>query len=198
MTTADPRATRNAGRTYLAGHAYCEGAFHPKLVVIAGPARATVAIGSGNATIAGWQGNAELWTVARANPRYCPQVLLDIAQWFTNLTSVVQLSRGVPEACARVAEQLATLATDATITDTDVQFVSSTTGAVLGSLPTGPVDELAVCAPFRDPAAAALRALVDQLQPTTLRISYQPGLTALDQSALQAFPQNWSPAARRS
>lgn len=55
MTTLDPRAARRAGRSYLPGLASTNGAFHPKLVVIAGKERATVAIGSGNATLAGWQ-----------------------------------------------------------------------------------------------------------------------------------------------
>ena len=59
MSSPDPRAARRAGRTYLPGQAICDGAFHPKLVLITGPQRVTAAIGSGNATLAGWQGNAE-------------------------------------------------------------------------------------------------------------------------------------------
>jgi hypothetical protein len=187
MTAADPRAARNAGRTYLAGNAYCEGAFHPKLVIIAGPERATIAIGSGNVTMAGWQANAELWTVIRGNRASCPSVLLDIARWLADMPSVVQLSRCVPEACARATDELIALVANATITEMELQLVTSTTGAIRGSLPTGPVDELAVCAPFHDPGSAALRALADHFEPTVLRISYQPGLTALDQPALQAL-----------
>ncbi|MFD7316915.1 hypothetical protein [Streptomyces sp. NPDC059883] len=68
MTRNDPRSVRRAGRSYLAGLAYAQGAaFHPKLMVLAGPEHATIALGSGNTTLAGWQANAELWTVLRVD-----------------------------------------------------------------------------------------------------------------------------------
>ncbi len=79
MAAVDVRAARAAGRAYLPGYATCAGAFHPKLFVIAGPERTTAAIGSGNTTLAGWQGNAELWTVLRATQARCPALLADLA-----------------------------------------------------------------------------------------------------------------------
>ena len=65
MTQGEPGQVRYAGITYLDGRAACRsgGAFHPKLLVIASDDYATVAIGSGNATLSGWHANAELWTV---------------------------------------------------------------------------------------------------------------------------------------
>jgi len=47
-SSPDLRAVRQAGRAYLAGLAAMPGAFHPKLVVLAGKRRCLVAIGSGN------------------------------------------------------------------------------------------------------------------------------------------------------
>lgn len=188
MSEPDPRAARRAGRSYLPGHAMCGGAFHPKLVVIAGPKRVTAAIGSGNATLAGWQANAELWTVLRGDSTSCPLALADLAAWLRQLPEFVRFSRGVSEALTRVANQLdALLGRTTDVTNDDVRLLSTNRNAILDQLPMGGVDELAVCAPFHDPGAVALRALVDRLQPKQLRISYQPELTKLDGPAIAAL-----------
>jgi len=80
MGAADPRAVRRAGRSYLPGYAVCGGAFHPKLVAVVSPHRAAVAIGSGDATLAEWQANAELWTVLRADwEHFCAVYVSSIA-----------------------------------------------------------------------------------------------------------------------
>ena len=184
MSAADPRAVRRAGRSYLPGYAVCGGAFHPKLVAVVGPHRATVAIGSGNATLAGWQANAELWTVLRGDREHAPTVLTELAGWLRGLPDQVRLSAGVPEALHRVADGLEALCEQAERAHNDVRLVSTSGGAILDQLPAGPVEELAVCAPFHDPGAAALRRLAARLQPRQLLVSYQPDLTQLDGAAL--------------
>lgn len=181
VTTPDVRAARSAGRAYLPGQASCAGAFHPKLFVITGPERTTVAIGSGNTTLSGWQGNAELWTVLRAAEGRAPAMLADLAEWLRLLPDRVRLSPHVPKALHRVATSLQHALDEATErTDAQVQLVSSLTAPILEQLPTGPVEELAVAAPFHDPNAHALRQLVERLQPAALRVAFQPGLTQLD------------------
>ena len=184
MSAADPRAVRRAGRSYLPGYAACRGAFHPKLVAVVGPHRATVAIGSGNLTMAGWQANAELWTVLRGDRERAPTALTDLVGWLQNLPDHVRFSRGVPEALNRVADGLASLCEQADRADTDIRLVSTSEGPILDQLPAGPVEELAVCAPFHDPGAVALRRLVTRFKPNRLVASYQPALTQLDGPAL--------------
>ena len=188
VSAPDPRATRRAGLGYLPGRACCTGAFHPKLVAIVGSERATVAIGSGNATLAGWQANAELWTVLRGDAHSCPAVFTDLAGWLRNLPERVRFSARVPEALSRVADGLDTLAGSAAEhPDPRMRLVSTSAGPILEQLPSGPVDELGVCAPFHDPGAVALRALVERLRPRRLLVSYQPELTELDGPALAAL-----------
>jgi hypothetical protein len=184
MTVSDPRAVRRAGRSYVAGLARCTGAFHPKLVVVAGPQRATVAIGSGNATLAGWQANAELWTVVRGDRNAVPALLPDLTSWLRGLPEQTRFSAGVGEALQRVAGGLESFAENADRIQPEVRLVSSLTVAIIEQLPSGPVDELAVCAPFHDPGAVALQALVERLRPRRLLVSYQPGLTELDGPAV--------------
>jgi hypothetical protein len=192
VSSYDPRAVRRAGRGYLPGHAACQGAFHPKVVVIAGPARATVAIGSGNLTLAGWQANAELWTVLRGNTDRCPSVLADLARWLRELPEHVRFSWGIPETLARVAGELdALLEKTAERADLGIRLVSTSPGAILDQLPTERVEELAVCAPFHDPGATALRALCDRLQPGRLLVNYQPEYAKIDGPALEALLGGW-------
>lgn len=188
VTTPDVRAARSAGRAYLPGQATCAGAFHPKLFVITGPERTTVAVGSGNTTLAGWQGNAELWTVLRAAEGRAPAMLVDLAAWLNTLPDHVRLSPHVPKALRRVATSLQRTFDEATErTDPQVQLVSSLTAPILEQLPDGPVQELAVSAPFHDPNAHALAQLVDRLQPSALRVAFQPGLTQLDGPKVRAL-----------
>lgn len=188
VSTYDPRAVRRAGRSYLPGYAACQGAFHPKLMVIAGPARVTVAIGSGNATLAGWQANAELWTVIRASTDEAPGALGDLAGWLRGLADHVRFSWGIQDALGRTAAGLdAILQETARVTDPGLRLISTSTGPIIAGIPQGPVEELAVCAPFHDPGAVALRALCERLAPQRLLISYQPDFTMLDGQALEAL-----------
>jgi hypothetical protein len=87
MATADVGYVHYAGITYLDARAVCKagGAFHPKLLVIAGKDYATVAIGSGNVTLPGWHGNAEIWTVLRGEDDGAPATFKQLASWLRNL-----------------------------------------------------------------------------------------------------------------
>lgn len=184
MSVIDPRAVRRAGRAYLPGQAVCDGAFHPKLVALVGNKRATVAIGSGNVTLAGWQANVELWTVLRADQSRVPGVFGDLAVWLSGLPERVRCSSGVPEALRRVAGGLAALCERAEVVHPNLRLVSSSERPIIEQLPAGPVEELAVCAPFHDPGAVTLRRLVERMRPRRLVVSLQPGRTELDGHAL--------------
>ncbi|NEE24097.1 hypothetical protein G3M53_01285, partial [Streptomyces sp. SID7982] len=102
MARNDPRSVRRAGRSYLAGLAYTHGAaFHPKLIVLAGPEHAIIALGSGNTTLAGWQANAELWTVLRVDGEQSPTAVPELSAWLRDLPEKVRFSAGVPQALGR-------------------------------------------------------------------------------------------------
>ncbi|GAA2425571.1 hypothetical protein [Streptomyces glaucus] len=181
VTRNDPRSVRRAGRSYLAGLAYAGGpAFHPKLMVLAGPEGATIALGSGNTTLAGWQANAELWTVLRVSGDRSPAAVADLSAWLRDLPQKVRFSAGVPQALQRVAALLDRLHRDRIPVDRHVRVVHSLHAPIIDQLPEGPVDELCVFAPFHDRHARALRRLVDRFRPSRLALAYQPGLTDLD------------------
>ncbi|WP_152648381.1 hypothetical protein [Streptacidiphilus anmyonensis] len=190
MARNDPRSVRRAGRSYLAGLAYAQGAaFHPKLMVLAGPEHATIALGSGNTTLAGWQANSELWTVLRLGSAQSPAATLELSAWLRSLPETVRFSAGVPQALGRVAALLERLHRNSTITAPQVRIVSSLRNSIIDQLPHGPVDELAVFAPFHDQRALALRQLLERFRPSRFALAYQPGLTDLNGPSVAALVQ---------
>ncbi|MGY5099648.1 hypothetical protein [Streptomyces sp. 900105245] len=192
MARNDPRSVRRAGRSYLAGLAYAQGAaFHPKLMVLAGPDHATIALGSGNTTLAGWQANAELWTVLRVDGDQSPTAIPDLAAWLRDLPERVRFSAGVPQALGRVAALLDRLHHDRTPTGPQVRVVSSLRSPIIDQLPHGPVDELAVFAPFYDQRSMALRQLLERFRPRRFTLAYQPGLSDLDGPSVAALMKEY-------
>ncbi|MEU6995453.1 hypothetical protein ABZ953_32955 [Streptomyces sp. NPDC046465] len=192
MARNDPRSVRRAGRSYLAGLAYAGGAaFHPKLMVLAGPDHATIALGSGNTTLAGWQANAELWTVLRVNSSQSPAAVPDLSKWLRDLPEKVRFSARVPQALGRVAVHLDRLHLDSTAIAPDVRIVNSLRSPIIEQLPHGPVDELAVFAPFHDHRSLALRKLLERFRPGRFTLVYQPGLSDLDGPSVAALVQEY-------
>jgi hypothetical protein len=100
MVRADPVVVRRPAST-TSTRAVCPGgtAFHPKLFVVVGEGQARVAVASGNLTMAGWHGNAETWTVLRADKDGGPDTLRDVSAFLRTLAgSEVALSEAAPEA----------------------------------------------------------------------------------------------------
>lgn len=173
MVHGDPAHIRYAGITYLDGRAACKsgGAFHPKLLVIAGDDYATVAIGSGNATISGWHDNAEIWTVLRGDSTGAPDTFAALSTWLRALPEHVRFSGAVEGALARVAELIDALPN----TDRGPQLLSSLPSALLDQVdPLGAVDELVIASPFYDRRGTALASLFDRFAPKRARILLQP------------------------
>lgn len=112
MAHHDVYAVRRAGTAYLPGLAHCAGSFHPKLVVIASSQRATVGIGSGNLSMAGWQGNDELWSWHHSPAGGGSAVVAATGQWLRDLATAVTLALPVAEALRRVGGLLSTFTAD--------------------------------------------------------------------------------------
>ena len=163
MAEIDPRAVRKAGVTYLDGRAVVKGggAFHPKLFSIASRDQAVVAVGSGNLTISGWHGNAEVWTVLRGSIHGAPAAFHQIADFLAELPAAVTFSTGVEGALERTAELLRGFPSSGP----SPSIVSSIHRPVVDQLPEGPVDELCIVSPFLDPASVAVEAVIERFQP---------------------------------
>ena len=189
MVSADPLVVRHAGTAYLDARAICEGAFHPKLLVIVGREEARVAIGSGNLTMAGWHGNAEISTVLRADSDSGgPETIHQVADFLDALVdSPVKLTPGASPALERAAGFLRGLPTDGP----GPRLVHNLSESIAKQLPSGPVEEFVCCAPFYDRSLAALRELIGQLQPRELSILVQPE-TSVDGPALESLAEEFN------
>lgn len=183
MVHGDPAHVRYAGITYLDGRAACQsgGAFHPKLLVIAGEDYATVAIGSGNATVSGWHDNAELWTVLRGDSTGAPNTFVDLAAWLRGLPARVSFSGAVENALERTADLLGRLPA----VEPGPRLLTSLDEPILDQLPfSGTVDEIVVASPFYDRRGDALRTLFERFEPRQARVMLQPSDVVADGSVL--------------
>lgn len=187
MVRADPVVVRRAGVGYLDGRAACPGgtAFHPKLLVIVGDGQARVAVGSGNLTMSGWHGNAETSAVLRADEDGGPETLRDVSGFLRALAeSEVLLSRPTPDALRRVADELDRLPASAP----GPQLVHSLTEPIIQQIPvpSTPIEELVMYAPFHDGRLDGARAVLDRLSPATWTVFVRPD-TVVNGQALQKF-----------
>ena len=181
----DSRAVRHIGRGYHVGLAATSGAFHPKMLVLAGPKRALVAVGSGNLTMGGWQYNAELLTVFTGDRNGVPEPIAQVPDMLRSLANEsLRLDPLTRAAIDRTVQQLEALLNGATRLDTGHTLAASWDGPLIDRLPTEPVAELCLYAPFYDPQAAAVEALLNRLRPQRIRVALQPDWTKVDPHAL--------------
>lgn len=172
---------RGAGRLYQHGYALCQRAFHPKLVVLAGHDKVWVAIGSGNPTTSGWGHNRELWLTIKAEADSGPAALEDLARWLRDLPGAVSIPGWIATTLTEIAARLSVAATDES---GGLSIIENLATSILSQLPEGRVDHLGVSAPFFDPAARAVSALIERLRPEAVTLGVQPILSSYDGSAL--------------
>lgn len=178
----DPYAVRRAGTSYLPGLVAPARAFHPKLVLLVGEHSATAAIGSGNLTLGGWQGNDELWSIHKADGKGGSSVFAVLAGWLRSLRRDLRFSAGVAEAFDRTSELLDGLPKS----DDDIAVATTDSAPMIDALPAAPVESLYLYAPFVDPRSAAVTALLDRMQPRTLTVAVQRQLGQLNGASLAA------------
>lgn len=171
----DPVDVRMAGRGYLHGLARCRGAFHPKVVLLLGEHACRLAVGSGNPTLSGWGANDELWTVAATEDDASHPLLADLADWLEALPTVVDMAPWTASHLAEVADLLTERHVNAPAgPETGPRLLHNLHRSLLDQLPPGPVDEVQAYAPFIDPEAHALGALVDHMAPGQVTLGLQP------------------------
>lgn len=180
----DPVDIRQAGRSYQHAHVACAGAFHPKLALLVGDEDVWAAIGSGNPTTAGWGFNEELWIVIRYRRDSGPPAMAQLASWMTALAQhpSIALPSWIATTVVEIAAKVAPQQADDSVRD--LQVLGNLERPLLGQLPVGPVTSLRLSAPFFDHDGAAVRALIDRMQPAETIIGLQPRLSSYDGETL--------------
>lgn len=185
MANLDPYAARKVGSRYSLGLVHHSAAFHPKLAVLIGHGNFTVAIGSGNVTMSGWHANEELWTCIESDAESWSPAVAAVGRWLEDLTVSAHVGQHVAGHIASIGGKLVRPSTGPTI---DLPAVlGNLQQPIIEQLPTGPVEELNLYAPFHGHGADAIRSLCERLQPELLRVGYQPGSTALDPESVKKY-----------
>ena len=183
-----PGPAPGAGTRYVHGLAApgAGGAFHAKVVIVAGPERALVAIGSGDLSPGGWGLNEESWTVATADRVACPELVADVADWLRSLDGLCALAPLAASGISRAAALLEELAVSADIVGTGHRLVHTSAQPVAGQLPPGPVEHLLLYAPFHDERSATVQELITRLRPARVTLAVQSGgRTVIQPAALR-------------
>lgn len=178
----DPVDVRRAGLAYQHGHAVCSRAFHPKLVALLGDDDVWLTVGSGNPTLSGWGYNRELWVTAHGTREHGPQLIEDVADWLHDLPAVVGMASWIAATLRQVAERMRPATVDERWLP--VRAYGNLRRPLLERLPSDPVEELRLAAPFFDPPARAVSALVNRTKPRSVRVAVQPSIAMFDGAAL--------------
>jgi hypothetical protein len=190
----DPRTAPDSPVTLCAGTRYVHGlaaptrggAFHAKVMVVAGRERALVAIGSGDLSAGGWGLNKESWTVAAADREGCPEIVADAADWLRSLDGLCALAPPAASGISRAAALLEELAVEADIVDTGHRLVHTSARPIAAQLPGGEVSHLLLYAPFHDERAATVGELIARLRPARVTLAVQSGgRTVIQPAALR-------------
>ncbi|GAA0276332.1 hypothetical protein [Cryptosporangium japonicum] len=192
ISAPDPRAARNAGTRYVHGLAATPSgsAFHPKVTVLVGPERALVAVGSGNLSLGGWHLNAETWTVASADREHYPALVGDVVRWLQSLSGVCAISPEASASINRTVRGLEALTKNGASVETGHRLLHTSAAAILDQLPTGPVSELRLHAPFLDRDASAIDALIRRFRPDAVQLLVRPGETVMQPDSVRRVTQD--------
>ncbi|MEZ5560329.1 MAG: hypothetical protein R3E86_17510 [Pseudomonadales bacterium] len=175
---------RLAGRSYTLAPIAVPGAFHPKLIFLAGKQKGLVVVGSHNMTLAGFGFNRELTNVIRigatgdeAGIAVAAHAWSEIFHWIDS--SSEKLPQPIRDMVARVKDFAPWLSAEAPGSDSEVQLLAGRAGAQplweqLRSLITAPAKEIFLTGAFFDAKLTFLNQINTDLQPERLVVALDP------------------------
>lgn len=176
---------REAGREYALLPVRAPGAFHPKIILLAGRERGCVLVGSHNLTISGFGNNRELTTcfafqagAGSDGEAIARQALALAGQWTRDLPpearrSVRAMEQTVPWLSKGGVEQAGLLATTSDGVSLWKQLRSEIQGKAV---------RVAVVGPFFDEGLGFLRAIVRDLAPREVVVGIDPKTVVIDRN----------------
>jgi len=163
--------------------------FHPKALLLAGPERAALAIGSGNLTHGGMAANHEAWTFAVSDGDGA-SLIAGFQNYMETLVPTMPLAEPLKDGLDAVFDPtlswMASLppASGLAGSPNEIPLVDQIAGAV-----TGEVRAISVLAPYYDPEGVALSTIANRFGvPVTCWM--QPGRAGLSQGAADVLPTN--------
>ena len=164
--------------------------FHPKAILLTGPSKAALAVGSGNVTHGGWSANHEIWATYKSDDDG-PPAISAFRNYLDTVLSLIPQSDSISEEVLSAFDDssnswAAALPEPAGLhgTPSDRPLLDRIIG-----LAGDDVRQVTVCAPYYDPAGKALAELA--LRATApIRTLLQRNHVGLSASAASALPPN--------
>lgn len=173
-----------AGTRYTLAPVAVPGAFHPKLIFLAGEQKGLVIVGSHNMTLAGFGFNRELTNVIRiratddeAGLVIAARAWLETMNWIDSSTH--KLPKQIRQMVARVKDLAPWLIANSSQIDSDVQLLAGRAGAPslwdqVRDLLTAPVKEVFLTGAFFDAKLAFLKQIHADLRPEQIVVAIDP------------------------
>ena len=164
--------------------------FHPKAILLTGPTKASLAVGSGNLTHGGWSANKEIWSGYESDGEGAAA----ISAFKAYLETVQRLSGDDPTTRREIEDAFDALANpwvsnlpepSGLIGTPDDRPILDRVFEVAG----GGIERATVFAPYHDPDGAALREIADRLGGAVTCYT-QKGHVGLSTEAAHKTPEN--------
>lgn len=170
--------------------------FHSKAVLLSGPERATLWIGSGNLTFGGWRENAEVWRQFKtdADGTGAFKGLKDYLYYLMKLKHLSEsVKTEVYEAFDEKTHQWATSMDDAKyLLGVPTQQQLSLLQQIKNNIGNKKVEQLIVCSPYFDDDGKALSKLANELKAKKVEVMVQSGYSGLKKSIAKKLPPSSS------
>lgn len=167
--------------------------FHPKALLLSGPEKATLLVGSGNLTFGGWRENAEIW-VRFDSDRDRTAPFASFRNFLNNIVAKVPLSGPVRDQIDEAFDgRSRAWAMDMDPPSGLLGRVGSgldLLGQMAAAYGSEPVDSLVVCSPYYDPEGAALGKLLERFGAARAEVFVQKKHPGLPKAAIERFAKN--------
>lgn len=167
--------------------------FHPKALLLSGPTKATLWIGSGNLTFGGWKENAEAWVHFESDRdttgpfaafrAYLHEILRRVPIPGPVQDEVDEAFDGQTHPWAKEMDEPSGLLGRAGSGVSLLQRMAMEFG-------NEPIQRMVICSPYYDPDAEALDKLRGQFQPATVQILIQKKYPGFPRAAASRLPAN--------
>ncbi|MDI9849526.1 hypothetical protein QM467_15835 [Rhodoblastus sp. 17X3] len=196
---------RLAGRQYSLLPMTVQGAFHPKLIFLAGKNKGLILIGSHNMTVAGFGFNRELTGLVRIEgEKDAPGIALAndalaaVEYWLQNFT------RGLPEHTRKMVQRVRDFAPwlkNEASPNAELRLLAGHPGGALlwdqfKQLLEGDTERVGVSGAFFDRKLGFIARVKDDLKPKRLTVAVDPATVELDQSAKSLVGVSFADAAK--
>ncbi len=163
--------------------------FHPKALLLGGPDRAALAIGSGNMTHGGMAANHEAWVFAVSDGEGAP-LIAAFRQYLESLLSALPLAESLREEVDLLFDPAQTWVSELP----PANGLASSPASVsifdqIAHHATGDVRSVTVLAPYHDDEGAALGRIAERF-PVPVTCLMQSGREGLSKSAATGLPSN--------